>query len=205
MCIAAAVVGGAVVSGVAQDRAASKAAKAQSKTSDAGIAEQQRQFDALQEVLAPYVEAGTGAIDAQQALLGLDGEDAQQSAIDQLEQSPAFTSLVQQGEEAILQNAAATGGLRGGNTQAALAQFRPQLLADTIQRQYANLGGLAQLGQASAAGQGAAGLQSANSISNLLTQQGQAQAGAALARGQAIGQTANSIGSLGTLKFLGAF
>lgn len=205
MCIAAAVVGGAVVSGVAQDRAAGKAAKAQSKASDAAVAEQQRQFDAIRELLSPYVEAGTGAIGAQEALLGLSGDTAQRDAITALEDSPAFQAQVRQGEESILQNAAATGGLRGGNTQRTLAQFRPQLLADAIQRQYANLGGLSQLGQASAAGQAAAGQQLASSVSNLLTQQGQAQAGAALARGQAIGQTAGSIGGLATLKLLGAF
>ena len=55
--------------------------------------------------------------------------------------------MVQQGQDAILQNASAIGGLRGGNTQAALAQFRPALLSQLIAEQYNRLGGLSSLGQ----------------------------------------------------------
>lgn len=205
MCIAAAAVGGAVVSGVAQSQAADSAADAQSSASRRSISEQRRQFDAIQRVLAPYVEAGTGSIGAQEALLGLDGSAAQSEAIANLESSPQFQALVQQGEEAILQNASATGGLRGGNVQTALAQYRPQVLSQLIESQFNRLGQVSGLGQAAAAGQAAASQNSANAISNLLTQQGQAQAGSALAQGQAIGQVGNSIGSLATLSALGAF
>ena len=58
----------------------------------------------------------------------------------------------------MLQNAAATGGVRGGNTTGALATYRPQMLTQLIDQQYARLGGLSaqgygassQLAQASA-------------------------------------------------------
>ena len=127
-----------------------------------------------------------------------DGETRMNGAISALEAGPEFQALTQAGEEAILQSAAATGGLRGGQTQAALAQFRPQVLSSLINQQYSRLGGLtalgqtttqnvAQLGQAAAAGQAAAGQQTAANISNLFGQQGAAQAGAALAQGQAPG------------------
>jgi hypothetical protein len=98
-------------------------------------------------------------------------------------------ALIQQGENAILQNASATGGLRGGNVQAALAQFRPQVLSQMIGQQYQRLGGLSQMGQASAAGQASAGLQSAGAIGNLLAQQGAARAGGQIAQGVVPGQT----------------
>jgi hypothetical protein len=91
--------------------------------------------------------------------------------------------MTQQGENAILQNASATGGLRGGNVQAALSQFRPQALNALIEQQYGRLGGLAQLGQASAAGQGAQGMQSASNIGNLFANQGAATAGGQIAQG----------------------
>lgn len=203
--IATAVVGSAVIGGYVQSRSADKAADVQVRSSDAGIAEQQRQFDAIQELLKPYVDSGTGALGAQEALLGLSGPEAQQEAISQLEQSPQFESIVQQGEEALLQNAAATGGLRGGNLQGALAQFRPQVLSQLIESQYGKLGQLSQLGQASAAGQASAGLQTGANISNLLAQQGQARAGAALAQGQAAVGVADSVGQLATLKALKVF
>lgn len=203
--IATAVVGSAVIGGYVQSRAADKAASAQERSSEAGIAEQRRQFDAIQELLAPYVQAGTGAVGAQEALIGLAGPEAQQEAIAALEASPQFTSIVQQGEEALLQNASATGGLRGGNLQGALAQFRPQVLSQLIESQYGKLGQLSQLGQASAAGQASAGLQTGSNVANLLAQQGQAQAGAALAQGQAAANVTNSIGQLATLKALKVF
>lgn len=126
-----------------------------------------------------------GALQAQQALLGLSGPEAQQQAISQIEQSPYFSGLVKQGENAILQNASATGGLRGGNTQAALAQFRPNMLAAAIDQQYQRLGGLVSLGQNAAAGVGNAGLATANNQGQLLQQAGAAQAGGILGQARA--------------------
>ena len=111
--------------------------------------------------------------------------------------------MVQQGEEAMLQNAAATGGLRGGNLQGALAQYRPQVLSQLIEAQYGKLGGLSQMGQSAAAGQGAAGLSTGANISNLLAQQGAAQAGGALGSAAANQQMLGNIGSLGSA-FVGA-
>jgi hypothetical protein len=178
-----------------QADAAESAAAAQAGSARAGIDEQRRQFDALVELMAPYVSAGTGAIGQQQALIGLQGAEAQQQAIQGFEQSPLFQSITQQGENAILQNASATGGLRGGNVQAALAQFRPQALNALIEQQYGRLGGLSTMGQASAAGQAASGLQSASNIGNLFGNQGAAIAGGQMARGgvarQAFGDLLN--------------
>jgi hypothetical protein len=197
--VAAAVVGGSVVGGVlsgkAQKKAADTAAGAQTEATELGIEEQRRQFDAVQKLLAPYVNAGSGALTAQQNLLGLNGAYEQQQAITGLQTSPQFAALASQGENAILSNAAATGGLRGGNVQGALAQFRPQLLAQLIDQQYGRLGGLTSLGQNAAAGTGNAGMQTGQGISNLLQQQGAAQAGAALASGKVNAQFANTLGS----------
>lgn len=222
--IATAIVGSTIISGAMQSDAASDAASAQTRSNAASIAEQRRQFDEIQKLLAPYISAGTTAIGGlqpyaqagapalqqQQALLGLAGPQAQQAAISALEKSPAFTSMVKQGENALLQSASATGGLRGGNVQGALAEFRPQVLAQLIDQQYSRLGGLtalgqttqqniAQLGQSSAAGVGSAGLSTASNIANLMQASGAAQAGAELAQAQAMGGIVNSIPSaLGT-------
>jgi hypothetical protein len=120
------------------------------------------------------------------------------------EQSPLFQALTQQGENAILQNASATGGLRGGNVQAALSQFRPQALNALIEQQYGRLGGLSELGQASAAGQAASGMESASNIGNLLANQGAAIAGGQMAKGGVARQAFGDLLSIGTLA-AGAF
>jgi hypothetical protein len=102
------------------------------------------------------------------------------SAISALQASPTYTSALQSGQNAILANASATGGLRGGNVQSSLAQFSPALLAQTIQNQYANLGSLTNTGTSAASSLGAAQLGTASSIAQLLQQQGAATAGGQL-------------------------
>lgn len=178
---------GKIVGGITgasqQAKAAEAAAGTQAAASSEAIVEQRRQFDMLTELLRPYVEAGQPALQGQQALIGLRGAPEQQAAISSLEQSPFFQSAVRQGEEALLQRASATGGLRGGNIQAALAQFRPQILESQIAQQYERLGGLTTLGQRSAAGQAAAGMETAGSIGNLLAKRGASLAGGQLAKG----------------------
>lgn len=211
--IATAVVAGSVITGYmassAQSDAAQTAADAQGQASAASIAEQRRQFDAVRELLKPYVDAGSGSLTAQKDLIGLNGNAAQQTAINNLMGSSQFQTVAKQGEDAMLQNASATGGLRGGNIQGALAQFRPQLLNQMIQQQFSNLGGITSLGQNAAAGQGNAGMQSANAISAALNQQGAAQAGAALAAGQgqaqAWGGVGQAIGNVAMLKAMKVF
>jgi hypothetical protein len=223
-------VGGAtLISGMAQADAAESAAQTQAGASQAGIAEQRRQFEAIQKLLEPYVQAGTGAIsqlqpfqqagaqafEQQQAIAGLRGPEAQRAAIAQIEQSPFLQSQIQQGEEALLQRASATGGLRGGNIQAALAQFRPQMLQQAIEQQYGRLGGFAgaglgvteQLyrgGQAAAAGQASQAQTLGTNVSNLLAQQGAALAGGELAQGRAFAAIPSAIsGGLGIFSGLG--
>ena len=190
--VTALVVGGTqVVGGIMQSNAASEAAGAQTAAAEAGIAEQRRQFDMVRELLKPYVEVGTPALQQQQALIGLQGAEAQQAAIAGLEGSPLFQARVRQGEEALLQRASATGGLRGGNIQAALAQFRPQMLQQEIETQYGRLGGLTSLGQQSAAGVGTAGMQTGARVAGLYGDVGAAQAGKELAQGQAFANVLN--------------
>lgn len=192
----AAVVGAAVVGGVASSMSAKKAAGAQTKSAQAGIEAENKRFDEATKLLQPYTDAGVKSISAQGDLAGVNGPDAQKAAIEGIKGSPEFAALQQQGEEGILQNASATGGLRGGNTQGALAQFRPQLLSSLINQQYERLGGLTQIGQASAAKVGSNGLAVGQDTANLLGVQGQAQAGKYLAYGKAVSDVANSVGSV---------
>jgi len=176
--ITAVVAGGTTLLGArSQSKAAQSAAEVQAGASEAGIAEQARQFDEMRRLLQPYVDVGQPALTAQQAQLGLLGPEQQQAAINQIAGSPLLQALTQQGEQALLQRASATGGLRGGNLQGALAQFRPAMLQAALDQQYARLGGLTALGQQSAAGVGTAGLQTGANTAALLGQAGAAQAG----------------------------
>ena len=226
--MAVAIGGSAIIGGVVASSSASKGAKAaqsaantQAAAQGKAIDEQRRQFDAIQALLKPYIDAGKtdltqpyigagpGALQAMQGLAGLRGAGEQQSAIGQIQQGAQFQELARQGEQGILQNASATGGLRGGNVQAALGQFRPALLNQLIESQYGKLAGLTSLGstsaqnllgigQSSAAGTAAAGQQAAQNIGNLMVGQGQAQAagqiGAANAYAQGLSGVSGAIG-----------
>lgn len=267
---AAATIGGGLIS----SSGAKSAANAQAQSNAQAIAEQQRQFDRIQQLLSPYVQGGNAGLSGLLALSGAapvqtnwqayaqsnpalmqafqaqqqaspftgglggvtdawrnivtgqtgatggvrdlatfaqqwqqkndpnanlsafqtGGAQAQQQAIAGIESSPLFQSLLRQGEQGILQNASATGGLRGGNVQGALAQFRPAMLNQQIQQQLANFAGLASLGQNAAAGTGNAGIQTGANVANLLNDTGQAQAYSALAGSNAL---ANSVSGLG--------
>jgi hypothetical protein len=179
-------IGGALGGAFEGSESVSQASGAQQQAAQGGIDEQRRQFDAVQKLLQPYTQAGAGALAQQQALLGMGTPEAQQQAINALQSGPQFQALQQQGENAILQNASATGGLRGGNVQGALAQFRPALLSSLINQQYERLGGLTAIGQNAAAGVGNAGMSTGTNIATLLGRQGQAQAGGILGQQSAL-------------------
>lgn len=165
------------------DKGAKKAAAEETKQLQMAIAEQRAAYGDAQQNLSPYTQAGTQALGAYQGLLGLGGADAQKQAIAQLESMPGFQEQIKYGENALLQNASATGGLRGGNAQTALAQFRPMLLNQAIQQQLGQLGGLQQQGFNAATNLNAARTGTAGGISNAYAQIGQTNANAALAGG----------------------
>lgn len=176
MATAAIAAGTSLLSGILGGKGAKSAAKAQTQAINAAMAQQSQQFQQTRADNMPFLQAGTGALGATQGLLGLQGNDVQAAAIEALKGSPGFTSLYDTGQDTILQNAAATGGLRGGNTQNSLAQFGSGLLAQVIQQQLGNLGGLVNIGSGTAGTLGTLGQNNSNALSNLFTQKGNAQA-----------------------------
>lgn len=113
------------------------------------------------------------------------GASSQQSAIDALKQSPYYQSLYHNGEQSVLANAAATGGLRGGNAQRSLYNLGTDTLAQAFQQQFNNLGSITGLGENAAAGAG-----------NNQVGAGAAAAGGILGSANANSQLASTIGGL---------
>lgn len=143
----------------------------------------------------PWRMAGSSALTAQEDLLGLRGSAVQQSSIDALLNSPMWRTLFRVGEESVLQNANATGGLRGGNTQRSLYEAGEETLAQLIERQLGHLGGLSGTGLSAATAGSAAGGNLTGQIANILGQQGQVRAGGILTRGGINSQLWNNAGS----------
>jgi len=196
-----AVAGGSVVSGLMGADAAEEASSTQAASAQAGIDENRRQFDTVQKLLAPYVDAGRRGLAGYENLLGTNGKDIQGLAVAEIENGPVFGRLAQQGNDAILANAAATGGLRGGNVQGALANNRTDILSRLIEQQLGRFGQLAGVGQNSAAGVGNAALGTGRSVAELMQQQGAAQAGGTIAGSSAITTAIGNIGGFGATQF----
>ena len=195
---AAASIGGVLLASSASKRAGNQAAQAQQYAADQTVAEQRRQFDITQGNLAPFLQSGTQSLGQQGNLLGLNGGGVQGDAISQLQQSPLYQSLFNNGQNAILANSAATGGLRGGNVNSSLANFGRDTLSQVIQQQVANLGQVAGQGQSAANSIGQFGANAANQIGQAFGDAGSAQAGAYLNAGNAnVGNINNITKALG--------
>lgn len=116
--------------------------------------------------LSPYSQAGAKATELELALSGAAGPEAQAEAYANFEESAGQKFLRERQEQALLRNAAATGGLQGGNVLTALQEQGAGIAAQDLQRQIGNLQALS-----------GRGLQAAGQIGSLGTQ-------ANLARGQ---------------------
>jgi len=195
---------GANASSDINKRAISRAAGYQVNSAQQGIDSTNQMYKSFQDLLNPYIQGGENAFSSLQNLIGLGDQGAQQNAISGIQNSPVFQGLQQQGENSILQNASATGGLRGGNTQGALAQFSPQLLNQMINQLYSQYSNVASQGLGAANTLGSAGLNTAGNLSNLFNLQGSARAGREIGRAnvdtnrigsyaQAFGQYENQI------------
>jgi hypothetical protein len=140
------------------------------------------QLAASQGRLDPYESAGTDALSQIRGILGLNGADAQSAGIAGIQNSPLFKSLMQGGQDILLNNASATGGLRGGNFEHDLANFSTDTLAQTIQQMIGNWGGLTQQGLGATEYGAGLGAQNAGHLADLDTGAGSANAGAILGK-----------------------
>jgi len=201
----AAVIGGAaaIKGTIDAKKAAGRAADVQVAGQEAAIGEQRRQFDITQEQAEPFRQAGLGALEQQQALLGLSGQEAQQQAFQAFEESPGQQFLRERGERALLRNASAIGGLGGGNVRSALQQQGIGFAQQNLQNQLAQLGGIAGQGQAATTNVAALGAQTAGNIGAGLTGAAQARASGILGQQQAQTQGINQLLQTGG-QFFGA-
>lgn len=163
--------------------------------SEKAIAENQRQFGVTQANFEPFLQAGRSALGAQGDLMGINGTPQQQTAIDALKASPLYQSIFRNGEETLLQNGSATGGMRGGNMQRGLADFGADTLSSVIQQQLAQLGGMSGMGLGATGDLGRFGAANAGALSNLYGVQGSARAGGALQRAAINSSSWNNAGA----------
>ena len=193
-------IGAPVIGGLLGSKSASSQQKAVTGGLDQSTQLQREQFDYLKQILAPYQQAGTQALPA---LTGFINQPQQNFSFDYgaYFNSPEYAALSQQSQQAAMRNASATGGLRGGDTQVALASIAPQLAQQArlnAQNEFslnqgANLNRYNMLQGIAGLGTGATS-QLGNAAQNFGQVAGQNAALAGQARADAIGQRNNAIG-----------
>lgn len=176
--------------------AAKDAQEAQMYMMQQAIAEQRKAYKEGKEMLQPYSQAGLGGLQSYLAMLGQSGNEAQQAAIAGLEQTPGYQAQLGAGQRAILQNASATGGLRGGNVQQGLAEFGSGLFGQYYNQQLDRLGQLQNQGLQTQTGLANLRAGQAANISGQYNAMGQAAGQGILAQQAAKQQQMGSIGSL---------
>lgn len=133
---------------------------------------------------APYLGLGQSSANSLAALLG---QGFQAPSMQNVANSPQYKFNLQQGTNAILNNASATGNLLSGNTGVALENYGQGLASNSYQQAFnnalssyqANLGGLmggSQLGQGAATSLGYLGNQAAGLNTNINLGGSEAQA-----------------------------
>jgi hypothetical protein len=213
--------GGSIIAGGEQAGAAKSAAQLQAQESQNALNQNQQQFNTNQQDIAPFLKGGQQAEGELSGLTSTPGQGLltpwnqtfQAPTAAQAAQTPGYQFQLQQGENALQNSAAASGGLLTGGNEAALDQYSQGLASQNYQQVYNNqlqqyqqgynqfennqaneynrLAGLSGAGQTAATNLGQLGQQSANTAANIdLTtgaQQGQdiQNAGAATASGYA--------------------
>jgi len=162
--------------GGSSDNGAKKAAKAQQAMLHQQIAEQKAAYKDAKGLYQPYSDAGLGGLTSYLDLLGQNGNDAQAQAISGLEQTPGYQAQLESGQRAVLQNASATGGLRGGNVQQGLAEFGSGLFGNYYQNMLGQLGALQQQGMNVQTNLANARMGVAGNVGNAYSAMGDAQA-----------------------------
>jgi hypothetical protein len=191
-----AAIGGAVIT----SNAASDAAKAQRDATNASIAEQRAGLDYAKQVQDPYLKAGQSAIVPFRASLGIGSPDEVASAYKMFSESPDYQWALNQGIDATLARANATGlGTRGGGALKALTQYGQGMATQNLSNWRQAVGTLMDVGNSTAARLGNQATQTAGNIGDTMTT-GAARASAYNMQGagawsDALGDTAKIFGA----------
>lgn len=183
---AVAVIGAAVIGGVAQDRAADKAADAQKRTGDAAIDAQIAAREQARNDLMPYSQFGQQGIGLFNQLSNGDYSGFMDS--------PDFKAANKFGLQNLDHSAASRGGLFGGGHTRDTIGFSQDLASQYLGNYRNSLFQQIGMGQNAAAGQGGFSMNAGNNISGQYNNQGLAAANSALRQGENYAQIAGALG-----------
>ena len=194
--VAAAIVGAAVIGGVATNMAADKASSAQRDATESANRLQSSMYYQTRADQAPWRKAGVGALGQMSALTGPNGEFSRPFGMNDFQADPGYAFRLQQGQQALERSASARGGVLSGGALKGIDRFGQGMASQEYEaaynrfmnnrsQRYNQLASLAGLGQTANGQLQQAGMNAANQMGNNYMNMGNGMAGAALAQGNA--------------------
>lgn len=213
--VATAIIGSAIVGGVANAYGASQAAKAQTASADRASATQLEMFNIAQSNLKPYSDVGQASENALiRALPGLVAPIQMDQAA--LEATPGYKFNLAQGLKGVYNSASARGLGASGAALKGAGAFATGLADSTYQNQFSNalankqmaLGALmapVSIGESAAAGVGNAAVNTGTQIGSNTIGAGNARAASDISIANQFGNVGNALTSAMMGKQLGLF
>lgn len=150
------IVGGAI-GAVTNLIAGDKAAEGQEKAARLNA----RQFKETKELLSPYTNVGSEALDVYKTGVGLNGLDKQREYFQNFQNDPGFKAAEDYATRGIENSNALRGRGYGGNVIAGLGDYLQKNMLDAYKTRQSQLGGLVDTGRGAAQSLGSFGQQSA--------------------------------------------
>ena len=168
---------GAAVSAGVGIYSANKQSDAIKSGQDAANANALKTQGVAQQTFAPYTAAGGNALSSYGNLLGINGQDAADTAMKQFRESPGYQYNLTQGLQAVDHGAAAQGMLRSGETLRAEQNLGSSLASQEFGNYLGRLNGMAGMGLQASGGLLNAYTGQANNIQSTDTSSAGSQAG----------------------------
>jgi hypothetical protein len=203
--VAAAIVGGAVVGGLATTVAGNKASSAQRDAAKSASDTELQMFNQNREDLAPYRQAGYTALGQIGAGLQEGGDFNRDFTMEDFNQDPGRQFRFDTGQQALERSASARGGILNGGTLKALTRYGQDYATQEYSSAYSRFNGdrdrrfnrlasVAGIGQTAATQTAQLGTQTAGNIGANITAAGNATAANAVNTGNAVNSTVGSLG-----------
>jgi len=191
--IATAIAGSAIVSYVGSKKASKAAATATKDSAALATQEASRQFDVMQETLAPYRDIGEDFLPQLRSFM--------RGNYRGYLESPDYKFTLEEGEKAIGRKASAAGSRYGGRALKEAVGYAEGLASTFTDKYFKRLFNTIGLGSSAAAGTAQGALQTGQTNAGVITQAGQNLASINLQQGQNVSNIAQSTaGNLVTLK-----
>lgn len=204
--VAAAIVGGAVIGGVASTAAAGKASKAQQNAANTASQTELEQFYQNREDMQPWRDAGTTALGQMTTGTKEGGEFNRDFSLADFNKDPGYEFRMEQGQRALDASAAARGGALSGAAIKGAARYGQDFGSNEYQNAYNRfnndrtqrfnrLASLAGVGQTATRDVAQMGAQAASNVANNQIGAGNAQASSYIGKANAVNNTVSSLGN----------